>query len=228
MFVAETVERAEPNYSVDLPDNPESVAKFGKRLFDVVAAGVILLVIFPLLMVLAASVARDRGPVFYGHARIGRHGRIFKCLKFRTMRPDADRALARLLESDPAARLEWLARRKLRNDPRVTRLGRFLRTSSLDELPQLLNVLRGDMSLVGPRPVVLEELQAHYDEVSAASYLSVRPGLTGPWQVSGRSDMDYGERVRLDREYARTLSISGDLRLLARTLLVVARRTGAY
>ena len=134
-----------------------------------------------------------------------------------------------LLARDPAALAEWRAARKLRRDPRVTPVGRVLRATSLDELPQLINVLRGEMSLVGPRPVVQEELEQHYAPAGAAAdYLSVRPGLTGPWQVSGRSDMDYRERVKLDADYARNPSLLRDLALLAYTVVVVLRRRGAY
>ncbi len=182
-----------------------------------------------MFVAITAVVAVDGGPVFFSHRRVGRGGRTFGCLKFRSMRPDADRHLAELLARDPAARAEWQAARKLRQDPRVTPFGRVLRATSLDELPQLINVLRGDMSLVGPRPVVQEELDQHYAPAAAAAdYLSVRPGITGPWQVSGRSDMEYRERVALDAAYARNPSLRKDLALLAHTVVVVLRRQGAY
>jgi exopolysaccharide production protein ExoY len=200
-----------------------------KRAMDVALSAALLLLLLPVFLALAAAVAADGGRVFYSHRRVGRSGRTFGCLKFRSMRPDADRFLSDLLARDPAALAEWRAARKLRRDPRVTPVGRVLRATSLDELPQLINVLRGEMSLVGPRPVVQEELEQHYAPAGAAAdYLSVRPGLTGPWQVSGRSDMDYRERVKLDAEYARNPSLLRDLALLAYTVVVVLRRRGAY
>ena len=200
-----------------------------KRAMDVALSAALLLLLLPVFLALAAAVAADGGRVFYSHRRVGRNGRTFGCLKFRSMRPDADRFLSDLLARDPAALAEWRAARKLRRDPRVTPVGRVLRATSLDELPQLINVLRGEMSLVGPRPVVQEELEQHYAPAGAAAdYLSVRPGLTGPWQVSGRSDMDYRERVKLDADYARNPSLLRDLALLAYTVVVVLRRRGAY
>ena len=200
-----------------------------KRAMDVVLSVTALLVLLPVLLALTAAVAADGGPALFSHQRVGRGGRPFGCLKFRSMRLDADRQLAALLASNPTARLEWQATRKLRRDPRVTTIGRVLRATSLDELPQLVNVLRGDMSLVGPRPVVQEELEQHYAPAAAvADYLSVRPGVTGPWQVSGRSEMGYQERVALDTDYARNPSLRKDLALLARTVVVVLRRRGAY
>jgi lipopolysaccharide/colanic/teichoic acid biosynthesis glycosyltransferase len=200
-----------------------------KRTMDVALSAAMLLFLLPVFLAITAAVVLDGGPVFYSHRRVGRGGRPFGCLKFRSMRPDADRHLAELLARDPAARAEWNATRKLRRDPRVTPVGRVLRATSLDELPQLINVLRGDMSLVGPRPVVQEELEQHYAPAAAAAdYLSVRPGVTGPWQVSGRSDMEYSERVALDAAYARNPSLRKDLVLLAYTVVVVLRRRGAY
>ena len=145
------------------------------------------------------------------------------------MRPDADRILAELLARDPSARAEWEATRKLRRDPRVTRIGRLLRATSLDELPQMINVFRGDMSLVGPRPVVQDELDQHYSPALAVNdYLSVRPGVTGLWQVSGRSNTGYRERVALDSDYARNPSLLRDLKILVLTVVVVLRCRGAY
>jgi lipopolysaccharide/colanic/teichoic acid biosynthesis glycosyltransferase len=199
-----------------------------KRLVDIAASLCLIIAILPLLMLIGAGLASNGGPPIYRHRRIGRDGRTFDCLKFRTMHVDADRMLAEALQADPALRDEWLASRKLRRDPRITRIGRILRTTSLDELPQLLNVLRGDMSLVGPRPVVVDEFRQHYTGSAAAAYLSVRPGITGLWQVSGRSDVDYQRRVELDAAYVRNLSLIGDLKLLLRTVLVLARRQGAY
>jgi exopolysaccharide production protein ExoY len=200
-----------------------------KRAIDLTIAAALLVFILPALVVITVLVAADGGTVLYAHERVGRGGRRFGCLKFRSMRPAAERLLVEFLASDPVARAEWQATRKLRRDPRVTRVGRVLRATSLDELPQLVNVLRGDMSLVGPRPVVQEELDEHYAPAAAAAdYLSVRPGITGPWQVSGRSDMTYRERVALDCAYVRNPSLRTDIALLASTVVVVLRRRGAY
>ena len=200
-----------------------------KRGMDVVGAAGLLLVLAPALLLLAACVAADGGPVFFSHRRVGRGGREFGCLKFRSMRVDAAEALQELLERDPEARAEWNERRKLRADPRVTRIGRILRATSLDELPQLINVLRGEMSLVGPRPVLREELDQYYVPAGAADdYMSVRPGLTGAWQVSGRSDTSFAQRIALDVAYVQFPSLRKDLAILACTGAVVVRRRGAY
>ncbi len=161
------------------------------------------------------------------HERIGRDGAPFPCLKFRTMVRDADRVLEEHLARDPAARAEWQAQRKLARDPRVTAIGNLLRRSSLDELPQLFNVLRGEMSLVGPRPVVRVELEEHYAGEAGSLYCRVRPGVTGLWQVSGRSGVSYRERVRLDTEYVRTGSLMLDVAILCRTPWAVLRARGA-
>ncbi len=198
-----------------------------KRAMDLGGALALLLACLPVFLAVALLVRRDGGPVFYAHPRIGRHGRPFGCLKFRSMVVDADRRLAEVLARDPAARAEWEATRKLRRDPRVTAIGRFLRATSLDELPQLINVLRGEMSLVGPRPVQAAELEQHYG-ADAAHYLAVRPGITGPWQVSGRSDTSYATRVALDVAYATSPSLWTDIAILLRTPLAVLQRRGAY
>ncbi len=199
-----------------------------KRMMDIVLSLILLVIASPVFLLLMLMVAAGDGPVFFVHRRIGLGGREFGCFKFRTMRVDADAALARLLAEDADARCEWHATRKLKNDPRVTTAGRFLRKTSLDEVPQLLNVLRGEMSLVGPRPVVRDELDRHYVGGAAEEYLSVRPGLTGLWQVSGRSDTGYDERVALDCAYVRSLSLATDLHLLLRTVIVLLRPRGAY
>lgn len=195
-----------------------------KRVFDAVAAAGLLALFLPLIGLLWALVRMDGGPGFFAHQRIGRGGVAFGCLKLRSMVPDAGARLAAHLAADPAARAEWAATRKLAKDPRITRLGRFLRETSLDELPQLWNVLRGEMSLVGPRPVPADELTLYGP--AAARYLSVRPGLTGLWQVSGRNGTGYAARIRLDEAYVASLSLPGDLTILWRTLGVVLRRTG--
>ncbi|MFT4013558.1 MAG: sugar transferase [Paracoccus sp. (in: a-proteobacteria)] len=200
-------------------------ASFGKRIIDISGALAIGTIFLPLILAVALIVRFQGGSMIFGHERIGKNGRSFHCLKFRTMVMDADRRLKELLERDPAARAEWEQHRKLDNDPRITRLGNILRKTSLDELPQLWNVIRGDMSLVGPRPVTAKELHEKYAESSAA-YMSVRPGLTGPWQVSGRNNISYEERVRMDRHYAQTHSLPQDIAILARTVMVVVGATG--
>jgi lipopolysaccharide/colanic/teichoic acid biosynthesis glycosyltransferase len=198
-----------------------------KRALDILGAGALLLLCLPVFLLIAALVRLDGGPAFYAHERVGRGGRLFGCLKFRSMVADADRRLAALLESDPQARAEWEATRKLKSDPRITAFGRFLRASSLDELPQILNVLAGQMSLVGPRPVQAAELAVFYGP-AAQHYMAVRPGITGPWQVSGRNDTSYAQRVALDVAYARQPSLLNDVKILLRTPMAVLARRGAY
>ena len=188
-------------------------------------AGLILLL--PLFLMVAALIwLRDPGPVLYGHVRIGKGGRSFRCLKFRTMVRDGDRVLLAHLAADPEAAREWEATRKLKSDPRVTPMGRMLRKTSLDELPQLINVLKGDMSLVGPRPIVADEAR-HYG-AAIRDYMAVRPGLTGLWQIGGRSDTSYAERVLLDQTYVQRRSLALDLWVLLRTVVVVLRGRGSY
>lgn len=193
--------------------------------FDMIAASLALAVLAPLMLAIAVLVKLDGGPVLFGHARIGHHGRAFRCLKFRTMVVNADAVLAELLERDPQAAAEWDRDRKLRNDPRVTWIGRVLRKTSLDELPQLLNVLRREMSLVGPRPIVRAEIGRYADDISY--YNEIRPGITGLWQVSGRNDTGYERRVELDRWYVKNWTIGRDLAILVRTLPAVLSGRGA-
>jgi lipopolysaccharide/colanic/teichoic acid biosynthesis glycosyltransferase len=200
---------------------------FRKRAFDLVAAFLLLLLFLPLMFFIAVILySLEGGSIFFAHNRVGYRGRSFRCFKFRTMAANAEMALARHLEQNPAARQEWEATQKLRDDPRVTALGRFLRATSLDELPQLFNVLAGDMSLVGPRPIVEGEIArygTYFDD-----YASARPGLTGLWQVSGRSDVGYERRVEMDRSYVKAWSLSGDLMIMLRTVKVVFSRVGSY
>jgi lipopolysaccharide/colanic/teichoic acid biosynthesis glycosyltransferase len=191
-----------------------------KRGGDIVFSLLVLGLGSPLFLLLAVLVKlSSRGSVFYCQRRIGRGYKGFGCLKFRTMRRDADRVLAAMLEADPKLRAEFERDHKLKRDPRITPLGKFLRRSSLDELPQFINVLRGEMSVVGPRPIVWDELRRYgrnMDEV-----LSVRPGLTGLWQVSGRNNLTYRTRVRLDLTYVRNRSFWLDLGIVLRTIGVV-------
>lgn len=198
--------------------------RLGKRAFDLLIAGSMLLVLAPLIAVLAALVSVDGGFPLFAHQRVGRQGRPFNCYKIRSMVPDAERRLRSILATDQTAAEEWERGRKLTRDPRVTPIGHFLRTTSLDELPQLWNVVRGDMSFVGPRPVTAEELDRYGDEV--ASYLGLRPGLTGPWQVMGRNGVTYDERVRLDAKYFQSVSLGRDVRIILATAFVVVRATG--
>jgi undecaprenyl-phosphate galactose phosphotransferase len=197
-----------------------------KRAFDLVVGGFFFVLVAPLFGLLCWQVARTGRPVFYRHQRIGKGGRPFGCLKFRTMVPDAEAVLAAHLASRPAARVEWEQDHKLKDDPRITRIGAWLRKTSLDELPQLLNVLRGEMSLVGPRPVVAEELARYGDNI--VYYVESTPGLTGLWQVSGRNDLDYRRRVHLDCWYVKNWSLWSDLVILIKTPRAVLRGNGAY
>ncbi len=205
---------------------PTGAAAITKRMLDVLGA-LVLGVVFAPLIVVIVGLMRWRGEsVIYRHRRVGRGGQIFCCLKFRTMVPDAEHVLRDLLESNPELRAEWVRDHKLRNDPRVTQIGRFLRRTSLDELPQLLNVLRGEMSLVGPRPVVREELLRYGRNVN--TYLAAKPGITGLWQVTGRNDTDYRRRVVLDAYYVRHQNLLLDLYILIKTTGVVLGGNGAY
>lgn len=197
------------------------------RVLDIIIAASALVFAMPLLIVVAALIwLHDGGPPLFGHRRIGYGGSSFKCLKFRTMVVDAEAKLQALLARDPAARREWATDQKLRNDPRITPLGAFLRKSSLDELPQLWNVLRGEMSIVGPRPIVQAEV-ARYGR-GFRHYCSVRPGITGLWQVSGRNDVSYRRRVALDRMYARSKCLTTDLNIILKTIPAVLMRSGSY
>lgn len=192
---------------------------------DVAAASVLILFLLPILLAIAAAVRLDGGPALFAHTRIGAGQRRFPCFKFRSMRTDSAAILQNVLATDPAAAVEWAATQKLRNDPRITPIGAFLRRTSLDELPQLFNVLRLEMSLVGPRPIVDEEIWHYGDDI--AYYYQARPGLTGLWQVSGRSGTTYQERVELDTSYVRSWSLGKDIGILARTVPAVLKRTGA-
>jgi lipopolysaccharide/colanic/teichoic acid biosynthesis glycosyltransferase len=205
----------------------QAIAGAVMRAFDIVAAASVLLLASPLLLLIALLVwMMDGGPAFFSQSRIGRDGRHFRCLKFRTMCVDADARLARLLAGDENARREYHADHKLRVDPRITRLGKFLRKTSLDETPQLFNVLRGEMSLVGPRPIVDAEVPRYGHRFSA--YCAQRPGITGLWQVSGRNDVSYRRRVALDTTYSARKSLALDMRILVATVPAVVLRRGSY
>jgi exopolysaccharide production protein ExoY len=200
-------------------------ARFGKRTLDIVLCLMAATVVLPVLLLVLLIVSLDGHAPIYAHRRVGRGGRLFNCLKVRTMVPNADERLRRLLASDPQAAREWKRHHKLLRDPRVTWFGRVLRATSLDELPQLWNVMRGDMSLVGPRPVTQAEIQRYAD--AGPLVLSVRPGLTGAWQVSGRNRVDYHERVRMDVNYVTSISLRNDLKIILGTFPAVLAGTGA-
>ncbi len=213
----------------DLSELPTSSRKYelGKRIFDVALA----IAISPILVVVIAAISAmialtSGGSVFFRQRRIGQHGREFFIWKFRTMRPRADRILAEYLRRNPSAREEWNHTHKLRNDPRITRLGRVLRETSLDELPQILNVLSGDMSFVGPRPIVRAEALKYAERF--AYYLAAVPGITGLWQVSGRNDLTYEARTILDETYVCKWSMVRDIWILLKTPRAVVGRDGAY
>ena len=213
--------------TVGLERDRKAVFPIAKRALDILGAGIGLVLLSPFFLIVALMVRADGGPAFFAHQRVGRGGKLFGCLKFRSMVIDSQARLEALLASNPAARAEWEATRKLKNDPRITRIGRFLRSTSREELPQLINVLRGEMSLVGPRPVQEAEIDRYYG-ASAAHYMAVRPGITGLWQVSGRSETSYESRVALDVAYVSRPSMIADLTILLRTPVAVLSRRGAH
>lgn len=210
------------NHIKQLPRN--SVAK---RVLDVTLASLALVFLAPAFLLICLLVKLgDGGPAMFAHRRYGVHGRTFQCLKFRSMVVDAEDRLRQHLADDPDAAAEWARDHKLRHDPRITRIGAFLRKTSLDELPQLINILRGQMSIVGPRPIVHEEVIKYGDRFKY--YAATRPGLTGAWQVSGRNHIDYDTRVEMDADYVRTWSIWSDLRIILLTVPAVLLRRGAF
>ncbi len=213
--------------TIGLERDRKALFPIAKRALDIIGAGVGLLLLAPFFLIVALMLRADGGPAFFAHQRVGRGGKLFGCLKFRSMVIDSQARLETLLANDPAARAEWEATRKLKNDPRITPIGRFLRSTSLDELPQLINVLRGEMSLVGPRPVQEAEIDRYYG-ASAAHYMAVRPGITGLWQVSGRSETSYESRVALDVSYVSRPSLLADFSILLRTPVAVLSRRGAH
>jgi Undecaprenyl-phosphate galactose phosphotransferase WbaP len=199
-----------------------------KRAFDLISVAVIFALFgWAMLLIVIAVKFSSPGPIVFGHVRVGRLGKSFRCYKFRSMVSNAEEVLNDLLDRDPSARAEWNRDFKLKNDPRITRIGAFIRKTSLDELPQIWNVLKGDMSIVGPRPVVRKELALYYAS-GRRHYLSMRPGLTGLWQVSGRNNIDYEERVELDKQYVQTWNVFRDFMIVMRTVGVMFGKTGAY
>lgn len=208
------------------PPKPSRIALTAKRGLDVGVAATALFLLLPLLLLVAAAIwATDGKPPIFRHNRLGKDGRIFGCLKFRSMVANGDSVLAAHLAANPRARAEWAETHKLTDDPRVTAIGHVLRKTSIDELPQLWNVLRGEMSLVGPRPIVQAEMPRY--GAALTTCFSVPPGLTGLWQVSGRSDTSYAERVALDLDYASRWSLSRDVGIILRTVPAVLAQRGS-
>jgi len=209
----------------------ETTAKKGnyelyKRVFDLCFAILLLPFLLPFMAIIAVLIKFDsRGPVFFAHRRIGKDGISFDCYKFRTMVQNADQLLSKVLQNVEAQQ-EWKKDFKLRDDPRITRIGKFLRRSSLDELPQLFNVLQGNMSFVGPRPIVAAEVKRYGKDFNA--YSSVKPGITGLWQVSGRNDTDYLMRIALDKKYSNLQSITEDVKIVLKTIPIILTKRGAY
>ncbi|OIP73543.1 MAG: galactosyl-1-phosphate transferase [Oscillatoriales cyanobacterium CG2_30_44_21] len=209
------------------PKKPKALANqidhyevWGKRSFDILFALAVLILLSPVYLTIALLVLiSSRGSIFYIHQRVGLNGREFKCIKFRTMIDGAEQLLENYLDSCPISRAEYESSFKLKQDPRITGIGKFLRTTSLDELPQFWNVLVGDMSVVGPRPLVQAELIRYGNRIDEV--LSVRPGIAGLWQVSGRNDIPYAKRVQLDASYVKLMSLGLDIKLILNTVLVV-------
>lgn len=197
-----------------------------KRSFDIVGSAFLLAILSPVMLFIFVMIRKTGPQAVFSHQRVGERGKPFGCLKFRTMVVNAQEVLEELLDNDSVARKQWEKDFKLKHDPRVTRIGAFLRKTSLDELPQLFNVIKGEMSLVGPRPVISEEIKRY--GVDADYYFVVRPGMTGLWQVSGRNDVDYNERISMDVEYVRGWSFWSDIEILFKTVGVVFGKNGAY
>lgn len=198
-----------------------------KRIFDILFSLGALAVLSPILLLIAIAIRYSSKKVIFSHERVGRGGRTFKCYKFCSMYPNAEQRLKELLEQDPMLKMEWEQKFKLKNDPRITPIGAFLRKTSLDELPQFWNVLIGDLSVVGPRPVVKAEVMKHLG-ASAPKILSIRPGLTGIWQVSGRSNTSYADRISMDLQYIESHSLFLDLKLIVKTFPAMIWPNGAY
>ncbi len=202
---------------------------FTKRLFDIIFSLLVLVLCAPVYLALAiAIVATSSGPIFYIQERVGKNYRHFGCIKFRTMIPDADRLLDRMMAQSEDIRQEFSENFKLKQDPRITKIGKFLRTTNLDEFPQFINVLKGEMSVVGPRPLVPEEIARYGAKIDRV--LTIRPGITGLWQVSGRNDIPYEQRINIDVSYVKRRNLWLDLRIVFKTILltVVPKNNGAY
>ena len=226
-YVEATERRARPVHAQERVVATTFQYRCTKRVFDVLLVLLSLPVLLPLLAVISALVIlSSRGPVFYSHRRIRQNGAFFSMWKFRTMCENSAEVLEDYLASHPEARMEWNRTHKLKRDPRITGVGRVLRRYSMDELPQVWNVVRGQMTLVGPRPIVAAEVEKYGD--SFQHYCHVKPGLTGLWQVSGRSELSYAQRVALDCDYVQRWSLRRDVVILSRTLSSVVNKDGAY
>jgi exopolysaccharide production protein ExoY len=227
---AATPETAFDGQLVHYPIDPTEAPPIGGAIklgFDVTGAVIALMMLFPLLCLIALIIKLSgAGPALYRHSRIGQNGRMFSCWKFRTMVVNSDDVLRRHIVANPDAAAEWEQTRKLKQDPRITPIGLVLRKSSADELPQLFNIIRGEMSFVGPRPIVSAEVRKYGPYIN--DYLRARPGLTGAWQVSGRNDTDYETRVQLDRAYVQNWSLWRDVIIIAKTVRVVLATRGSY
>lgn len=211
--------------SLPLPAQRERIyLRSGKRVFDLVFALVLLPFLTPVIVMLWLAVKLDGGSGFFGHERLGRDGHRFKCWKLRSMVPNAEAVLKQYLAENPEAAAEWETNFKLRDDPRITRVGRFLRRTSLDELPQIWNVLKGEMSFVGPRPIIADEVKKYGDRYRTC--FSIRPGITGIWQIRGRNATTYKARVQYDCHYVENASLRLDLAIMLRTAASVLRMTG--
>lgn len=204
---------------------PGVYALYGKRVFDVLFVLAVSPIVVPVIFLLWVIVKKDGGPGFYKQTRVGMNGKVFEFWKLRSMVVDADKVLADLCEKDPAIAHEWKTNQKLENDPRITRIGRIIRATSLDELPQVFNVLIGDMSIVGPRPFMTDQAEI-YRAAGGQKYFDMRPGITGPWQVSGRGETTFIARVRYDNFYARFMTFVKDITYIIRTVTVVFSKTG--
>nr|WP_235952991.1 sugar transferase [Salipiger sp. PrR002] len=198
--------------------------QFGKRLLDIMLVLMIAPMLLPVIAALAVLARRDGGKAFFGHKRVGQNGASFRCWKIRSMVPDAEARLRAYLDANPAAAEEWARDHKLTNDPRITPFGDFIRKTSLDELPQIFNVLKGEMTFVGPRPIIEDELAKYGNKKQ--HYLAQKPGITGLWQVSGRNDLSYDERVNLDVAYLSQRSLLVDANIMMRTAWAVLGKTG--
>jgi lipopolysaccharide/colanic/teichoic acid biosynthesis glycosyltransferase len=202
---------------------------FNKRLFDIIFSLLVLVLCAPVYLALSiAIVTTSSGPIFYIQERVGRNHRHFGCIKFRTMIPDADRLLDEMMAQSADMRQEFSENFKLKQDPRITKIGKFLRTTNLDEFPQFINVLKGEMSVVGPRPLVPEEIARYGDKIDRV--LTIRPGITGLWQVSGRNDIPYEQRIKIDVSYVKRRNFWLDLRIVCKTILltILPKNNGAY
>lgn len=207
------------------PTSSRLYTRFGKRLFDMAFVILVAPFVVPLVLAFAAMIRRDGGPAFFIQPRVGKDGRVFDCYKLRTMVVNAEEVLAKMCDEDPELAAEWHTYQKLTNDPRITRVGKFLRATSLDELPQFWNIFIGDMSLIGPRPFMPEQ-ESLYSKDRSAAYFKLRPGVSGPWQTSARNESTFAERARFDEEYYETLSLKGDIEIVARTVGVVLGARG--